>query len=72
MPGTGSIRLSREVINASAWLRHHPGGALAILHFVGRDASNEVDAYHSPEAIKRLERFASAPYKLTTSWAGPR
>lgn len=47
-----------KVINATAWLRHHPGGALAILHFVGRDASNEVDAYHSPEAIKRLERFA--------------
>lgn len=47
-----------KVINATAWLRHHPGGMLAILHFVGRDASNEVDAYHSPEAIKRLERFA--------------
>lgn len=29
------------------WLKIHPGGDLAILHFVGRDASNEIEGYHS-------------------------
>jgi delta8-fatty-acid desaturase len=46
------------VINASAWANHHPGGVLAILHFVGRDATDEVEAYHSIEAIARLRKYA--------------
>ena len=28
------------------WLQAHPGGVLAILHFVGRDATDEIEAYH--------------------------
>jgi delta8-fatty-acid desaturase len=43
-----------NVINATQWAKHHPGGALAILHFVGRDATDEVEAYHSPSAIARM------------------
>lgn len=41
-----------------AWLDAHPGGALAILHFVGRDATDEVDAFHSDDALKRLNAYA--------------
>jgi delta8-fatty-acid desaturase len=40
------------------WLDAHPGGALAILHFVGRDATDEVDAFHSAEALKRLNAYS--------------
>ena len=47
-----------RVINASSWAKSHPGGVLAILHFVGRDATNEVLAYHSDEALKRIEKYA--------------
>ena len=36
------------------WLEDHPGGSLAILHFVGRDASDEIEAFHSDTAIQRL------------------
>lgn len=39
------------------WLTCHPGGALAILHFVGRDATDEINAYHGEEAMKRLRGF---------------
>lgn len=46
------------VINASTWATHHPGGVLAILHFVGRDATDEVEAYHSREAINRIRKYA--------------
>lgn len=36
------------------WLQAHPGGALPILHSIGRDASDEIDAYHSnPDQILR-------------------
>ncbi|KAG8887629.1 hypothetical protein FRB98_009297 [Tulasnella sp. 332] len=37
------------------WLASHPGGALAILHFVGRDATDEINAYHSGGALKRVK-----------------
>jgi hypothetical protein len=46
-----------RVINATAWAPYHPGGALAILHFVGRDATDEVEAYHSVEALQRMEKY---------------
>jgi len=40
------------------WLAAHPGGALAILHFVGRDATDEIDVYH-PEFVlsKKIKGF---------------
>jgi|ERR1700722_1110571 len=41
-----------------AWLDEHPGGSLAILHFVGRDATDEIDAYHSSDTLKRILRYA--------------
>jgi delta8-fatty-acid desaturase len=40
-----------------SWLDEHPGGSLAILHFVGRDASDEIDAYHCHQTIKRINKY---------------
>jgi delta8-fatty-acid desaturase len=59
------------VINASAWSAKHPGGVLAILHFVGRDATDEVEAYHSTEAIARLRKYAigRVEYDDEIGWA---
>jgi delta8-fatty-acid desaturase len=59
------------VINASAWSNKHPGGVLAILHFVGRDATDEVEAYHSTEAIARLRKYAigRVEYDDEIGWA---
>jgi len=36
---------SGRVIKADAWLKFHPGGDTAIKHMVGRDATDEVNAY---------------------------
>ncbi|KAN0065379.1 hypothetical protein ACQY0O_001215 [Thecaphora frezii] len=44
----------RKVYKLDRWLQHHPGGELAILHFVGRDASDEIDAYHSDHTLNVL------------------
>lgn len=30
-------------LNISTWINHHPGGRLAILHMVGRDATDEIN-----------------------------
>jgi delta8-fatty-acid desaturase len=34
--------LEQYVIKADAWLKYHPGGDKAIMHMVGRDATDEV------------------------------
>lgn len=44
----------RKIYKLDRWLANHPGGELAILHFVGRDASDEIEAYHSDDTISRL------------------
>ena len=33
------------VLKADTWLKYHPGGDKAILHMVGRDATDEVNAF---------------------------
>lgn len=43
-----------------AWLDAHPGGTLALLHFVGRDATDEIEAYHSDHTLATVRRFAIA------------
>src|SRR5262245_43748479 len=42
----------------TSWLNAHPGGSLAILHFVGRDVSDEILAYHSEETLHKLKSYA--------------
>lgn len=36
------------VLKLDSWLEKHPGGSLAILHMVGKDATDEIDAYVIP------------------------
>ncbi|KAJ9122485.1 hypothetical protein QFC22_001913 [Naganishia vaughanmartiniae] len=60
-----------NVLNLTRWADKHPGGRLAILHFVGRDATDEMDAYHSEQDISRFKgfvcgRIASGPYRPLT------
>ncbi len=39
------IIVDGKVLKVDAWLRYHPGGEKAIMHMVGRDATDEVNAY---------------------------
>lgn len=42
----------------TAWLDMHPGRDKAILHYVGRDASNEIEAYHTGRTVsERMRRW---------------
>jgi delta8-fatty-acid desaturase len=37
--------MNGKVLKVDAWLKYHPGGDKAIMHMVGRDATDEVTAY---------------------------
>lgn len=59
LAGENLLLLRNKVIRVPpSWLAAHPGGALAILHFVGRDASDEAVAFHSDETLKKINRYA--------------
>lgn len=47
-----------KVLKLNAWLPRHPGGDKAILHMVGRDASDEIDVYHSDETLRTMKAFS--------------
>ncbi|KIJ45688.1 hypothetical protein M422DRAFT_59827 [Sphaerobolus stellatus SS14] len=54
------VRHGRVLRISQQWLNDHPGGALAILHFVGRDAADEINGYHSDETLQRMRHFIVA------------
>lgn len=48
----------------SSWMNQHPGGALAILHFVGRDATDEVEAFHPDATLERIRKYSVGRVEL--------
>ncbi|KAI9002136.1 fatty acid desaturase-domain-containing protein [Hyaloraphidium curvatum] len=52
------------VYDLTQWIHEHPGGELAIRHFIGRDATDAMTAFH-PESVFRLRlpRFAYARFQ---------
>lgn len=65
LSGEALVILRNKVIRVpQSWLSAHPGGALAILHFVGRDASDEVDAFHSEETLRRMKGYEIAEVEV--------
>lgn len=54
-----------------SWLDAHPGGDLAILHYVGRDATDELEAYHARDTIERLmSKFIVGRVQFSDAVAG--
>lgn len=41
--GRSIIILDQRVLKVDSWLKYHPGGDKAIMHMVGRDATDEVN-----------------------------
>lgn len=47
------------------WLHAHPGGELALLHFVGRDASAEIEANHLDHTLNLIPKYSIGRVQLT-------
>lgn len=48
-----------------SWLNSHPGGALAILHYVGRDATDEIEAFHAAPALRLVQIYAAGIVEMS-------
>lgn len=58
--GSSLVLRGDLVLNVTTWGAYHPGGALSLAHFVGRDAADEIAAYHSDSTLERMKSFAVA------------
>lgn len=45
------------VLKLDKWIPFHPGGNTAIYHMIGRDATDEMKAYHSDSTIETFKRY---------------
>lgn len=43
--GRHVLIFDNRVLKVDAWIKFHPGGDKAIKHMVGRDATDEINAY---------------------------
>lgn len=65
LAGETLVILKNKVMRIpQSWLNAHPGGSLAILHFVGRDAADEIGAFHSEETLRRMKGFEVAEVEV--------
>ncbi|KAI9712462.1 MAG: hypothetical protein M1820_001675 [Bogoriella megaspora] len=55
--GRSIIVKNGKVLKVDAWLPYHPGGDKAIKHMIGQDATDQVQALHSAEALARMDRY---------------
>ncbi|KAG6018842.1 hypothetical protein E4U40_007685 [Claviceps sp. LM458 group G5] len=51
------VILNQFVLKVDPWLPYHPGGEKAILHMVGKDATDEIQALHSQDAQAQMMRY---------------
>ncbi|PQE14530.1 fatty acid desaturase protein [Rutstroemia sp. NJR-2017a BBW] len=55
--GRSIVIVDRAILKVDGWMKYHPGGDKAILHMIGRDATDEVNALHSAETRKSMMRY---------------
>ncbi|PHH77634.1 hypothetical protein CDD80_405 [Ophiocordyceps camponoti-rufipedis] len=46
-----------HVLRLDSWLSRHPGGSLAILHMIGRDATDEITVHHAAPTLRTMSAF---------------
>ncbi|KAK4498230.1 hypothetical protein PRZ48_010887 [Zasmidium cellare] len=64
--GRRIVIVDHVVLKVDAWLPYHPGGDKAILHMVGRDATNEVKAFHAVETQQFMQKYRIG--KIEGAW----
>lgn len=55
--GKAIVIYKNSVLNLTSWLHKHPGGITAVYHMIGRDATDEMEAYHSLETMETFRKW---------------
>ncbi|PSN64667.1 fatty acid/sphingolipid desaturase [Corynespora cassiicola Philippines] len=55
--GRSIVIVDGKVLKVDAWLPYHPGGDKAIKHMIGRDATDEIQRFHSSDTLEFMNRY---------------
>lgn len=66
--GRKPVIYNGNVMLLDKWQHQHPGGILVIEHMLGRDATDEINAYHSAETLARMKAFSVGVTPSDTPW----
>ncbi|GME70341.1 unnamed protein product [Ambrosiozyma monospora] len=55
--GNTIVIYKKNVLKLNNWIKKHPGGDKAVHHMIGRDATDEMNAYHCDETVSTFLRF---------------
>lgn len=55
--GKAIVIYKNYVLKLDNWIKFHPGGDKAIYHLIGRDATDEMNSYHSDETVASFRKF---------------
>jgi delta8-fatty-acid desaturase len=55
--GKAIVIYEQNVLNLTSWIIKHPGGDKAVQHMIGRDATDEMNAYHSLESVATFKNW---------------
>lgn len=56
--GKAIVIYEQNVLNLTSWIIKHPGGDKAVQHMIGRDATDEMNAYHSLESVATFKNWS--------------
>lgn len=68
MDGEVLVIYKGTVLRLNSWISRHPGGDKSILHMVGRDATDEINGYHSKETIQRMKGYTIGKVDTKIPW----
>ncbi|SCU93347.1 LADA_0G02586g1_1 [Lachancea dasiensis] len=54
------------VLKLDKWIKYHPGGDKAIHHMIGRDATDEMNAYHCDDSVLDFKKWRIG--KVSGKW----
>ncbi|EGW31500.1 uncharacterized protein SPAPADRAFT_140050 [Spathaspora passalidarum NRRL Y-27907] len=55
--GKAIVIYKNHVLNLTHWIHKHPGGDMAVYHLIGRDATDEMNAYHCDETVSTFLKW---------------
>lgn len=64
--GHAIVIYDNYVLKLDNWIKFHPGGDKAIHHLIGRDATDEMNSYHSDATVATFKRFKIG--KINEPW----
>lgn len=66
--GDALVIYGKSVLKLNGWIKYHPGGDKAVHHLIGKDATDEMLAYHSDETVQQFCKWKIGEIPADQEW----